>query len=685
MRRFLALISLMGAVVFGQVPVGTPINNVAQSSHQDGSETTFVGFSNEVSTIVSEGYQLAISKTASAAVVAPGESLTYTITVSNTGNISPAAFTITDTLSLGLEIVSSSPAASVTDQIATWTVASIAMGQTMVFELDVLVDENLLADEVISNTAWLAVPDGFLLAGESADVNVGAHSDLLITKMVTEDVSTIGDTVHYTINLYNTGNIPSTQTTINDVLPEYVSFVSASHSGAIVDGTVSWSIDEMMPGDSINVSLDVKVDASMPANTDLTNTATVENAQGVSTEASVHSLANPWIQTISKWAEDREYAFGDTVEFTITIDNTSPDPVHTITVTDTLPEPLEFVSATNGGAVENSAVVWTLGTLNAGNVITLDVVTTVGSLLEARPEITNRAWISTTNAGTSFGDHIVSLAAFPELVLEKLSSESVQAGDSLVYTFTMSNTGNSMAHDVVLSDTLPAHVSFGSANGDFTYNETSHSILWNVNEIASSATDSLRLVTYVDYPVIDGTTLENTAYLACVEGSVSQSTFITEVLSTPGLFLEISGTSIVMAGDTVQLSLDYSNLGTEIATGVILRDTLGLDLEYLSASREHTYDPETGIITWNLEDLTPGDSGVMHVTAKVRDDFSGAAQIPIGGLMTCDQDVECVGFHTVTVRAPLMNIVLIGDTTYIMAGELIRYDLSFENVGDTTA
>ena len=685
MRRFLALISLMGAVVFGQVPVGTPINNVAQSSHQDGSETTFVGFSNEVSTIVSEGYQLAISKTASAAVVAPGESLTYTITVSNTGNISPAAFTITDTLSLGLEIVSSSPAASVTDQIATWTVASIAMGQTMVFELDVLVDENLLADEVISNTAWLAVPDGFLLAGESADVNVGAHSDLLITKMVTEDVSTIGDTVHYTINLYNTGNIPSTQTTINDVLPEYVSFVSASHSGAIVDGTVSWSIDEMMPGDSINVSLDVKVDASMPANTDLTNTATVENAQGVSTEASVHSLANPWIQTISKWAEDREYAFGDTVEFTITIDNTSPDPVHTITVTDTLPEPLEFVSATNGGAVENSAVVWTLGTLNAGNVITLDVVTTVGSLLEARPEITNRAWISTTNAGTSFGDHIVSLAAFPELVLEKLSSESVQAGDSLVYTFTMSNTGNSMAHDVVLSDTLPAHVSFGSANGDFTYNETSHSILWNVNEIASSATDSLRLVTYVDYPVIDGTTLENTAYLACVEGSVSQSTFITEVLSTPGLFLEISGTSIVMAGDTVQLSLDYSNLGTEIATGVILRDTLGLDLEYLSASREHTYDPETGIITWNLEDLTPGDSGVINVTAKVRDDFSGAAQIPVGGLMTCDQDAECVGFHTVTVRAPLMNIVLIGDTTYIMAGELIRYDLSFENVGDTTA
>ncbi|MCF6239689.1 MAG: hypothetical protein L3J79_12960 [Candidatus Marinimicrobia bacterium] len=48
MRRFLALISLMGAVVFGQVPVGTEIINVAQSSYQDGGGATFVDNSNTV-------------------------------------------------------------------------------------------------------------------------------------------------------------------------------------------------------------------------------------------------------------------------------------------------------------------------------------------------------------------------------------------------------------------------------------------------------------------------------------------------------------------------------------------------------------------------------------------------------------------------------------------------------------
>ncbi len=150
MRRILALISLMGAVVFGQVPVGTEIINVAQSSHQDGSGATFVGSSNEIVTIVSEGYQLAISKTASATVLAPGERLTYTITVINTGNIPAAPFTITDTLSSGLDIISSTPEASVSNQIAVWNVPSIAGGQTLVYELEVLVDGNLLADEVVS-------------------------------------------------------------------------------------------------------------------------------------------------------------------------------------------------------------------------------------------------------------------------------------------------------------------------------------------------------------------------------------------------------------------------------------------------------------------------------------------------------------------------------------------------------
>ncbi len=685
MRRFLALISLMGAVVFGQVPAGTEIINIAQSSHQDGSGTTFVGESNTVSSIVSEGYLLDITKSANATVVAPGERLTYTITVSNTGNISPVPFTITDTISTGLDVVSSFPEASISGQVVTWNVASIAAGQTLNFEVEVAIDANLPADEVISNTAWLAVPDGFKAASDAVVVRIGAYSDLHITKTVTESSAAIGDTVHYTINVLNTGNVLTTGTMVTDDLSEHLTFVSASHEGTLTDGIVTWALNDLSKGDSLSLSLEAIIAETMPANADLVNTARVVNELGASHEASVSLLANPWIQTIEKWAENLEYGFEDTVKFVITIDNISPDPVHAITVRDTLPAPLQFVSASDGGTFENGVIVWNLGTLNSGNIINLSVVTTVGSLLEARPEITNRAWISTANAGSSWSDHIVSLSAFPDLVLEKYAAPNVLAGDSLVYTFIMRNNGNSMAHDVLLKDTLSSYLTFGSTNFDYTYDEATHSILWNVGELASGSVDSLRLTSYVDYPVIDGTIMENTAYLTCVEGSADQSTAITEIMSAPGLFLEISGNRSATAGDTIYYQLDYSNLGTEIATAVSLHDTLAAELEYIDASSTHSLNAEEGIITWNLVDLAPGDSGVVNVTARIREDINYAVQVNNGGYLVCEQGAEAVATHALMIRAPYLSIDLIGDTTYIDAGEFLSYNLSFANVGDTTA
>ena len=685
MRRFLALISLMGAVVFGQVPVGTEIINIAQSSYQDANGASFVDQSNTIITTVNEGYQLAIAKTAGATVVAPGERLTYTITVSNTGNISPPAFTISDTVATGLVIISGTPTAIINDQVVIWNVASIAPGQTMTFGLEVEAASDLPAYEVIRNIAWLAVQDGSSLSSEPVDVTVGTLSDLKITKDVAAGNTAVGDTLHYTIKVYNTGNVVSTGNIVTDVLPEHVTFANASNGGSLEAGVVTWELTDLMEGDSLTLSLNVIVDESMPPNTTLTNSASVVNLQGVSKEASVSTVVNHWIQTITKWAEDREYAFGDTVEFVITIDNTSPDPVHAVTVRDTLPAPLQYVSASNSGTSDNGIVVWSLGTLNAGNVRTLTLVTTVGSLLEARPEITNRVWISTANAGRSYGDHVVSLAAFPELTLEKLAPASVLAGDSLYYSFAMSNAGNSMAHDVVLKDTLSPFLSFGSATRDFIYDEASHSILWSVGELASQAVDTLELVTYVGYPIVDGTLLENTAYLSCAEGSATLSTVTTAAISSPALRLKIYGRKTLMAGDSITYRIEYTNIGTEIATEVVLHDTLPNGINYISAELAHTFDLTTRVISWSLADLAPGDSGQVQVAAYVDASVNFMTQLVNGAILTCSQGVQAKAKHELNVRAPALNIDLVGDTTYVLAGDYIQYNLNFANVGDTTA
>lgn len=76
--------------------------------------------------LVVTGPELAVTKDDSKAVVSPGETYAYTITVANRlvgESVSNA--TLTDTLPDGLELVSTSPAATVAGQTLTWNVASL--------------------------------------------------------------------------------------------------------------------------------------------------------------------------------------------------------------------------------------------------------------------------------------------------------------------------------------------------------------------------------------------------------------------------------------------------------------------------------------------------------------------------------------------------------------------------------
>ncbi len=62
---------------------------------------------------------------------------------------------------------------------------------------------------------------------------------------------------------------------------------------------------------------------------------------------------------------------GGTATFTITVTNHKDDPTSNTIVTDELPTGLTFVSASNGGTYDNGLVVWHLGSVASGQVITL--------------------------------------------------------------------------------------------------------------------------------------------------------------------------------------------------------------------------------------------------------------------------------------------------------------------------
>ena len=99
-----------------------------------------------------------------------------------------------------------------------------------------------------------------------------------------------------------------------------------------------------------------------------------------------------------------------------------------------------------------------------------------------------------------------------------LNGGDVRPGDELGYTITLRNMGDADATEGVLVDVLDPNVDFVSATGDYTFEQTSRTVRWNVPRIGVVPEELvLSLVTRVRRPLADGTLVANQASLSVVE------------------------------------------------------------------------------------------------------------------------------------------------------------------------
>ena len=117
----------------------------------------------DTNTIVAAAADISITKTDDlGGVVAPGDTLTYTIVVTNTGTVAAQNVTVTDVLPTGTTFLSASQTGSVfvltTPTVGstgtfTATAATLAPGASTTFTVQTLVDDTVLDGDTISNTA----------------------------------------------------------------------------------------------------------------------------------------------------------------------------------------------------------------------------------------------------------------------------------------------------------------------------------------------------------------------------------------------------------------------------------------------------------------------------------------------------------------------------------------------------
>ncbi len=459
------------------VPTPNPTLNSAAVRYlytpvEGGIPSTFDVRSNEVPVVVAAEADLSVLKTASPDAVSPGDTLTYTLTVSNAGPSPAENVVLTDSTPVFLSGAEFSVDGGLTwnPWITPYTLGSFASGESRTVLLRGTVAPAAVSS--IENTASVAssTPDPDL-SNNTSTVNtpVNTSADISVVKLGAPKPAIPGELLTYTIAVANAGPSAAENVVLADTVPDaltnvefstdnglsYQTWTGSAALGDLASGIVRTvllrgRVSAAAAGTIVNTAV---VSSDTPDPDPGNNSSTDETAVAVSADVGVMKTGSPSPVTI-----------GDTLTYTVTVTNAGPSDAQDVTLTDTLPAGLTGGEYSLDGGITFQP--WTgaatLGTLAAGAFRTVllraEVSDTVGETVR------NTAVVSATtpdpNPGNNQSTVITPIDTSADLSVTKSGSPNPAVpGEFLIYSITVRNAGPDASLNTVLTDTLPSELS----------------------------------------------------------------------------------------------------------------------------------------------------------------------------------------------------------------------------------
>jgi fimbrial isopeptide formation D2 family protein/uncharacterized repeat protein (TIGR01451 family) len=457
----------------------------------------------------------------------PTDTLSYAVTVTNTGDAPAYQVNVSDTPPATLTNVT--PVQGAGDVTQAWTQANptmkwlipgpIAAGASVTLTYTAVIPDGVTDGETIDNTAsipsYAGLPAGspndraYTNDPSSSDIVTVAAPNLTITKVPTGPTAVAGSGDSYQIVVGNTGHGTAHNVTVSDTVPSGMTYTagtatasadasfseSSDTSGAGGTTDVTWGLGAIPAGGSVGITVPVSFPANTPDPTTLTNTATAQapdapNSPSAHGPITVHAAAD--LEAIKTVATSPIPAGGQDT-YTLSVKNLGPSDAQSVTLTDPLPSSESFGSA-DAGCTDNATtntVTCDAGTVAAGATVSFHVTVSVDPSVTG--PISNTLTVGSTTPDPNPANNTATIApdsiSQADVSVTKTADKTqYNGGDTVTYTLTAHNAGPATAAGVVVTDPLPGAVTFASVSpGSPECTQTSGTVTCDVGTLAVGA------------------------------------------------------------------------------------------------------------------------------------------------------------------------------------------------------
>jgi large repetitive protein len=724
------------------------------------------------------GMLVDLSMTAAVAAGTPaqlrvGDTVTYICTLTNAGPTRGEGTKVRANVPAGFSYVSSSTTIGEFDvAVGVWLLSKIPDGtgnkpgftiqpntsQQLIMKLKTTQVGNLLFDTEVRSCNFpdfdSSPSNNVLTEDDEAQVTINVSNntdpnaaDLELSLNSSKTPINVGDSLVYSVGIFNRGPANATNVTVKYNLPTGVTGAYTPSVGTYLNGT--WTIGNLaanatallsFKGTTACLAANSKVfaqvqtatqtDYDSPHGNDTNQVADEDDEVGlaISTNCETPSTDLQLTSNILK----TPILSGDSIVFQLILTNIGTLNATGVTVKDSIPAALGITNFTaSKGSFANK--IWTIGALNVNQTVTLTCRGVATNLTTAQNNFAQVQTASPQDADSTPGndtnqtaneDDETLLAFSPtttpnaDLELSMTSNKTtVSDGSTLAYTLTLTNKGNSATTGVTVKDVLPTGLTFVSATtatGSFA-NATG---IWTVGSLAVNQTVTLTINVTVSNIVLsiknfaqvqtsglsdpDSQVGNNTTSVPSQDDEASVEVF-SQAATDSDLSLTLTGppqypTALPLYTNVI-FTCKVTNSGVAPATNVKVKYPFPTGMAYNSnITTKGSYESYNG--EWTIGTVLPNETVELKLTvftlqatttqfAQVQTNDANDPDSTPGNdtNQTPNEDDESLMAIPSANPAKLIDLQLLmtSTKTLVTAGDVVVFTLKIENKGDTTA